>query len=187
LPMPQRKNSCTQAYIFPFLLFSLPFHPFSSPSVMQVSFPRKPISLNFLFSSEKAETMTRRNNGLFGGSAGAAIVLLIAVAELNWIREVAVAARGHVQRERRGGHVRIRFWQREKPGSLKVCLQLHLRLLLKGGLGDSLEGLLDIDVLLCGGLKVGDVALGLTPGHSTRLKDLPPQPQPQPHQFSPRR
>ena len=39
-------------------------------------------------------------------------------------------------------------------------------------LGNSLERLLDIDGLLRGGFKVGDVALGLTPGHCAFLGDL---------------
>lgn len=40
-------------------------------------------------------------------------------------------------------------------------------------LGDSLERLLDIDGLLCGRLKVRNVALGLAPGHCAFLSDLP--------------
>jgi len=40
-------------------------------------------------------------------------------------------------------------------------------------LGNSLECLLDVDGLLCGRLKVGDIALGLAPGHCAFLGDLP--------------
>jgi hypothetical protein len=40
-------------------------------------------------------------------------------------------------------------------------------------LGNSLECLLDVDRLLCRRLKVGDVALGLAPGHCAFLRDLP--------------
>ena len=39
-------------------------------------------------------------------------------------------------------------------------------------LGDSLERLLDIDGLLCGRLKIGNVALGLAPCHCAFLGDL---------------
>ena len=45
--------------------------------------------------------------------------------------------------------------------------------LVQSVLGNSLEGLLDVDGLLCGGFKVGNVALGLTPGHCAFLGDLP--------------
>ena len=40
-------------------------------------------------------------------------------------------------------------------------------------LGYGLERLLDVDGLLCGRLKVRNVALGLTPGHGAFLGDLP--------------
>jgi hypothetical protein len=40
-------------------------------------------------------------------------------------------------------------------------------------LGNGLERLLDIDGLLRGSLKVGDVTLGLAPGHCTFLGNLP--------------
>lgn len=51
--------------------------------------------------------------------------------------------------------------------------QLRLGLLGEGVLGDGLEGLLDVDGLLGRGLKVGNVALGLAPGHGSFLRDLP--------------
>ena len=44
---------------------------------------------------------------------------------------------------------------------------------MQGVLGNSLECLLDIDGLLGGGLKVGNVPLGLAPGHRAFLGDLP--------------
>lgn len=43
---------------------------------------------------------------------------------------------------------------------------------MQGVLGDSLERLLDIDGLLRGSLKVGNITLGLTPGHCAFLSDL---------------
>lgn len=50
--------------------------------------------------------------------------------------------------------------------------QLLLGLLLQRVLGDSLEGLLDVDGLLRRRLEVGDVPLRLTPRHGTLLSDL---------------
>ena len=44
---------------------------------------------------------------------------------------------------------------------------------MQGVLSNSLERLLDIDGLLCGSLEVGDVTLGLTPGHCAFLGYLP--------------
>ena len=40
-------------------------------------------------------------------------------------------------------------------------------------LGNGLECLLDVDGLLCGSLKIGNVTLGLAPGHCAFLSDLP--------------
>ena len=54
----------------------------------------------------------------------------------------------------------------------KKISQLHFWLLLEGSLGDGLESLLDIDVLLSRGLKVGDVSLWLAPGEGTLLENL---------------
>jgi len=44
---------------------------------------------------------------------------------------------------------------------------------MQGILGNGLERLFDVDGLLGGRLKVGNVALGLTPGHCAFLGDLP--------------
>ena len=44
---------------------------------------------------------------------------------------------------------------------------------MQGILGNCLERLLDVDGLLCRGLKVWNVALGLAPGHCAFLGDLP--------------
>ena len=43
---------------------------------------------------------------------------------------------------------------------------------MQGVLGDSLECLLDVDGFLRGSLKVGNVTLGLAPGHRAFLGDL---------------
>ena len=57
---------------------------------------------------------------------------------------------------------------RHRGGILHVVLGL----LGEGVLGNGLEGLLNVDVLLGRGLKVGDVALGLAPGEGALLEDL---------------
>ena len=44
---------------------------------------------------------------------------------------------------------------------------------MQGVLGDGLERLLNVDSLLGGCLKVGNIALGLAPGHCAFLGDLP--------------
>ena len=48
-----------------------------------------------------------------------------------------------------------RFWE--------LRVQVRIRLLGQGVLSDSVEGLLDVDGLLGGCLKVGDVVLALAP------------------------
>ncbi|KAI3481662.1 hypothetical protein L1887_55795 [Cichorium endivia] len=52
-----------------------------------------------------------------------------------------------------------------------VGVEFGLCLLLEGRARDGLEGLLDVDGLLCARLKVGDVALGLAPRHGALLRD----------------
>ena len=53
--------------------------------------------------------------------------------------------------------------------------QFSFSFLLQSVLGDGLEGLFDVDGLLCRRLKVRDVAFGLAPGHGTFLRNLSPQ------------
>lgn len=53
-----------------------------------------------------------------------------------------------------------------------IRIQLDLGLLLQRVLRDRLERLLYVDRLLGRGLKVGNVALGLAPGHGSFLRDL---------------
>ena len=52
-----------------------------------------------------------------------------------------------------------------------VGVELGLSLLLQRSPGNGLESLLDVDGLLGRRLKVGNVALGLAPGHGAFLRD----------------
>lgn len=54
-----------------------------------------------------------------------------------------------------------------------VGVEFGLCLLLKSSPCDGLESLFDVDGLLCAGLKVRDVSLGLAPSHGSLLRDHP--------------
>ena len=74
-------------------------------------------------------------------------------------------------------HVSMEGWRAFSRTSIGKAsrhnVQLFFLILMQCVLSDGLESLFDIDGLLCGRLKVGDVAFGLAPGHRAFLGYLP--------------